>query len=91
MKSCFLVIDFASFRSDASFLSSLIYFSLRILQFILQRAKRNKSAELTVITGFGHNSQGGRGKLKPAVQAYLQKFNYSYSTPMDGEFKVYLK
>jgi len=45
---------------------------------------------ISVITGRGNNSRGGKARIKPAILEYLKKNNYRYTEPHPGLVKVYL-
>ncbi|XP_067039783.1 NEDD4-binding protein 2-like isoform X2 [Acropora muricata] len=44
---------------------------------------------ISVITGRGNNSRGGKARIKPAILEYLKESNYRYSEPRPGLVNVH--
>lgn len=51
---------------------------------------RKGSNVISVITGRGNNSRGGKARIKPAIVEYLKKNNYRYTEPHPGQVNVHL-
>ena len=58
-----------------------------ILNFVVRRMRRRGVYEVVVVTGRGRNSQGGKSRLRPAVEAYCVRHKYKYHAT-DAEIKV---
>jgi len=58
-----------------------------ILHFVVQRLKRRGCYEVVAVTGRGRNSQGGKSRLRPAVEAYCERHRYKYHAT-DSEIRV---
>ena len=59
-----------------------------ILAFVIRRLQRRGAGELTLITGRGTNSAGGKSRLKPAVLSFCQRHGYKASQSNDAEVHV---
>jgi len=67
--------------------------ALQLLRSLIQKALARSDRQpvcLTVITGVGHHSVRGRGKLREAVRHLLSSNGHVFSEPQDGQFKVQL-
>ena len=61
--------------------------ALCILHFVVQRLRRRGVYEVVAVTGRGRNSQGGKSRLRPAVEAYCTRRKYKYHAT-DSEIRV---
>ena len=61
--------------------------ALCILGFVVQRLRRRGVYEVVVVTGRGRNSQGGKSRLRPAVEAYCVRHKYKYHAT-DADVRV---
>ena len=59
-----------------------------LLDFAVRRARRRGQAELIAITGRGRNSQGGRSRLRPAVEDYCTRHRLRHSAVNEAEIKI---
>ena len=59
-----------------------------LLDFAVRRARRRGQAELVAITGRGRNSQGGRSRLRPAVEEFCQRHRLRHSVVNEAEIKI---
>ncbi|KAL3879118.1 hypothetical protein ACJMK2_031430 [Sinanodonta woodiana] len=57
----------------------------------LQLNPDRRKQHILIITGRGSHSRGGIAKIRPAVERYLRKNNYSFTEQRAGAFKVLLK
>ncbi|XP_078369356.1 NEDD4-binding protein 2-like isoform X2 [Oculina patagonica] len=51
---------------------------------------RRGCKSISVVTGRGNHSRGGKARIKPAILEYLKKHNYRFTEPHPGLVKVYL-
>ena len=58
-----------------------------ILDFVVRRMRRRGVFEVVAVTGRGTNSQGGKSRLRPAVEAYCVRHKYKYHST-DSEIRV---
>ena len=54
--------------------------ALCILDFVVRRLRRHGVFEVVAVTGRGTNSQGGKSRLRPAVEAYCSRHKYRFNT-----------
>ncbi|EDO49717.1 predicted protein, partial [Nematostella vectensis] len=56
-----------------------------------QESSKNRPRYISVVTGRGNHSRGGKAKIKPAVLEYLRQHDYRHEQLHPGLVRVYLK
>jgi DNA-nicking Smr family endonuclease len=67
--------------------------SLRLLDFLLRRQRKQGVKEIRVICGVGYHSAGGvaKARLAPAVISYLRAREIPFNQSREGEVKIFLR